>query len=225
MLRKLGLILLVGVLALSFAACTATEEAPGASETNQGEVVALVNNQEIYKSDFDRVLEGMKSQYLQFGIDFDSEDAKEILVELEKEAINNLVRHEVLLQDAKEKGYEAPQDELDYEIERIKGQFESEEEFENALEINNITLEQLKRNIGNEMILGEYLQQELGEESVTEEELRELYEVYSEMMEDIPEFEEIRYQLIEEIQYERFQEKFEVYVGKLMEENTIEILL
>ncbi|WP_205684280.1 SurA N-terminal domain-containing protein [Clostridium formicaceticum] len=226
LLRKLFLIILSGMLLFSFAACTATED--GASDSVDEEVsaiVALVNGKEIQRSDFENVLENMKLSYQQFGLDFDSEENKEMLELMKEEALNNLIQQELLLQSALEKNYAASQDEIDHELEQIKAQFGTDEEFDMALEANHLTLDALIESIANEIMLAQYIQNEIGEPTVSEEEIIAMYEEYSESMEDLPAFEEMQFELEEELKYQKFQTSFGEFIENLKAQSTIEILL
>lgn len=226
LLRKLFAIILAGMLLVSFSACTAKEEgALDSAEEKIAAVVALVNDKEIQRVDFENMVENMKLSYQQFGIDFESEESKEILALLEEEALNNLIQQELLLQDALEKRYEISKDEIDRGIEQIKSQFDNEEEFLAALEANQLTLDVLEENIANDMMLEQYIQDEIGEPSASEEEIRAMYEEYSQTAEDLPAFEEMKLQLEEEIKYQKFQVSFGELIENLEAKGTIEILL
>ncbi|ABR48337.1 conserved hypothetical protein [Alkaliphilus metalliredigens QYMF] len=218
MLHKGLLIILVGILLISFTACAATEE--------EVEVVAIVNSQEIRRVDFESVVENTKLYYQQqFGIDFQSEDDKGLIALIEEDALNNLIEQELLLQSTLERDYQVSKDELNYEIEQIKSQFESEEEFSMALEVNQLTLALLEEDIANEIMLRQYIQDEVGDPTVSEEEMMAMYDEYSETMEDLPSFEEIQPQLQEEIKYQKFQASLWELLETLKAEGNIEILL
>lgn len=221
-MKRLLVLILVGVLLISsFAACTIKDE--GVEE--KGEVVATVNDKEIKRVDYENLVENMKLSYQQFGIDFNNPDNKGMLAMIEEEAINNLIQQELILQSSKEKGYEVTRDEIDYEMEQIKQQFENEEEFLNVLELNKLTLEELEVSVERELLLGRYIQGEIGEAEVTEEEVIALYEEYRNTMEDISPMEEMLFDLEEEIKYEKFQQKFQEIIDELYEKSNIVILL
>ncbi|SNS49689.1 SurA N-terminal domain-containing protein [Anaerovirgula multivorans] len=226
MLRKLFIVILAGMLMISFSACTAKEEgAADSAEENGAAVVALVNDTEIQRIDFETMVENMKLSYLQFGIDFESEESKEILAMIEEEALNNLIQQQLLLQDALEKRYEVSKDEIDDEIKQIKSQFDNEEEFLAALEANQLTLDVLEKNVANDIMLEQYIQDEIGEPSASEEEIRAMYEEYSQTTEDAPTFEEMKLQLEENIKYQKFQVSFGELIENLEAKSSIEILL
>lgn len=221
MLRKIFFILLAGVLLISFSACSSTE---GTAE-EKNPVVAIVNDKEIQRVDFENMVDSMKLSYQQFGIDFTSEEGQEILALIEAEALSNLIQQQLLLQDALEKQYEVSKDEIDAEVEQIKSQFDNEEEFLAALEINQLTLAMLEESIANEIMLLQYVQNEISDPVVTEEELLEMYDEYSLMMEDVPSFKEIKPELEEELKYEKFQISLEELIGSLEAKSNIEIFL
>ncbi|AKL93754.1 SurA domain-containing protein [Clostridium aceticum] len=225
MLRKLFLIILSIVLLISVSACSSTDNNVSGPAEEEGAVVALVNDTEIQRVDFENMVENMKLSYQQFGLDFDSEESKEILELLQEEALNNLIQQQLLLQDAFEKNYTASTEEIAHEIEQIKAQFSSEEEFTTILETHQLTLESLEKSIADEIIISQYMENEIGDLEVSEEEIRALYDDYSEFMEDLAEFEEMRFELEEELKYQKFQTTFTELIETLKAQSNIQILL
>ncbi|MCC5909012.1 MAG: SurA N-terminal domain-containing protein [Clostridiaceae bacterium] len=222
MIRKLLLLTLMVGLVFSVVACT--ENTVDAND-NQ-DAVAIVNEEEINRSEFDSMLERMTKMYTQQGMDFESEEGKGMLQELEQHVLDNLINEKVLIQEADKKGYGATEEEISMEIEQIKLQFNSEEEFQQALEESQLTLEELHESIANEIKINQYIENEVEMPVATEEEARELYEQYSAMMgEEAPEFEMIQQQLKVEIENQKLNQEMSNIIQQLVEASEIEILI
>ena len=218
-------IIIALILLVSLSACTKNEEVINPIDEPSMDVVATVNGVEIKWAQFKTMVDDMKLYYQQFGLDFDSDENKELLTMLEGEALNILIQEELVYRHALENNYKVSDEEIDKEIELFKSQFDSEEEFLEVLGLNGLTLDSFRVKITRDKVLSDYTKNEMSDVVVTEEELLSLYEEYKNKLEEIPPLEEIRARLEDEINQKKFLEKFEELVDYLKSKSEIEIFL
>ncbi len=80
---------------------------------------------------------------------------------LRKQVIDSLINEELLVQESKKQGIQVSSDQVNGEIERIKSQFPSEEEFDNALEQRQMTGEDLREKLERRQAIQTLLEKEV----------------------------------------------------------------
>ena len=242
--KKVSLIM-VALFVLTLTACGgATDE--NDAEVDQGEVVAVVNGEEIYEMEFQRQVDRMIAANENQGMVLEGEEGDMVKAQIEDQVIQYLVQQQVLLQEAHSRGLQVTDEEVENDLEMIKEQFGSEEEFEQIMEDNLFTEMELKQTLRTELTIEALLEDESPEVTVDEEELREYYRFYEmqheqqmamieqeemelseeelEMMQ-LPSFEEMKEDLRQQITMEKQQEYHMNMVDELMEASEIEILI
>lgn len=208
------------ILVLGLVGCGSGQDTAGSTE----DVVAIVNDQDITKAEFDASYEQYKLTYAQQGMNIDDMEEDQVK-QIEQKVVDQLVNSRLLLQAAEKNNIEAAEEEVQQSLEQIKGQFDKEEEFTAALEANKLTLAQLEKQIADELKVNQYISENITEVAVEEEEIKAMYDQYKEQSEEIPSYEEVKAQLEQEIA----QQKNQVEVGKLVEklrnESEIEVLI
>ena len=212
---------IVGIIfVLGLIGCGSGQDTAGSTE----DVVAIVNDQDITKAEFDASYEQYKLTYAQQGMNIDDMEEDQVK-QIEQKVVDQLVNSRLLLQAAEKNNIEAAEEEVQQSLEQIKGQFDKEEEFTAALEANKLTLAQLEKQITDELKVNQYISENITEVAVEEEEIKAMYDQYKEQSEEIPSYEEVKAQLEQEIA----QQKNQVEVGKLVEklrnESEIEVLI
>ena len=91
------------------------------------------------------------------------------IVSFKKNILDQLINYELFYQQAQKEKVKISDDEINLEIDKIKDNFSSPEEFNEALKANNITLVQLKDNIKRQLMINSILE-EANEESFLEPE-------------------------------------------------------
>ena len=251
-------ILLIGVIILSIfalAACSGngdddTSEENGSEEVEQGEMeepeepealdiedmdtdeaMLIINGEEVTRGEFDAQFERTKQMVSQqYGIDLDDEDNASLIPELQHQTIENLIGQRVLTQEAKNQGIEVEDDEIDENIGMLVQQFGGQEGFQEALEADNLTEEDLELLVYEELLISQLFETELNLDSieVTQEEIEEFYAQYEMTMEqqgeEVPPLEEIEEQITMQLQQQKAQEEQQTYVSALIDESEIERL-
>ena len=160
-MKKFILFFLVSVLTL-FAAQKSGKENDG--------IVAIVNGYKITKRDLD-----IQTNLLLPKSFFHSTVTDEKLKEVQKDALDELVKKRVLLDYAKKRGYKISDREAKDEEKRIKKAFGSKERFEAGLKKANLTYEIFKKELKNDLLLRKLYEKEV-KTNLSEKELKEYYE-------------------------------------------------
>jgi len=139
-----------------------------------GDVVATVNGEEIIGSDFELIYSQISTQQ---GVDPATLD-EQTQNQFSSQVIETLVTQVLLKQEAEKSDIVVSEESIDLQVESAKGQFESDEAFQQALSTENLTEESLRNQIWESIIINSYLQQELNLSTVTatESEIAQVYE-------------------------------------------------
>ncbi len=199
----------------------------GIAGCSSDEPVAIVNDEEILESVYNETLDRMKRLY-EAQIDFESEQGQTFLTQLEENVLDMLIQQRVIFQAAKAEGYLVPMSQIELEFNAIRDSFESEADFEAALEDNVLTAQRFKESLQQDATIEAYFEAVLHVEPVTEEDVIAFYEEQFDLAEEagqeIPELDEV-FTLIENELFERRQqEAASVLVEQLMAAATIERL-
>ncbi|MBE4906851.1 SurA N-terminal domain-containing protein [Bacillus luteolus] len=222
--RKIVMLLTSILLVLGLVGCGATGQEVKDESQEQGNVVAVVNDENISQQEFDESLDQLKMTYAQQGMNV--EDLQEDqLKEMEQQVVNQLVNTKLLLQAAEKNDIEATEEEVEQSLVQIKDQFENDEDFKSALEANNLTLDQLEKQIAEELKINQYITENTVEVTVEEEEIMAMYDQYKEQSEEVPAYEEVKAQLEQQIKQQKSQEEFGKLVQKLRDDSEIEVLI
>lgn len=97
------------------------------------------------------------------------------ILSFKKNILNQLIDYELLYQQAQKEKVKISNDEINLEIEKIKDNFPSPEEFDEALKANNTTLSQLKEDIKRQLMINKVLEETRSQVSISDEDLLEYY--------------------------------------------------
>jgi parvulin-like peptidyl-prolyl isomerase len=100
----------------------------------------------------------------------------ELLATLKNNVTEQLVNATLLNQFAEKQNISVSTDDVNKEIEQIKSGFNSEQEFNDALKRNNLTLNQLKDNLKSQIKVDKAVQNEYDKIDIPEEEIAKYYE-------------------------------------------------
>lgn len=248
-MKKYLLTVLIGLLSLSLVACNNDEE-KASEETNtsekateetadvdaeemqkkleaqkveEGKVVAVVNGEEIKGNQYNEALSISQMQFSQLGQDLTTDDmAKQI----KDYTLESLVGQTLLLQEIDKKGYEASEEDINKQLETLKASYKTEEEFEEALKTNNLTLDKLKEQIADTVKYDQFVKNDLKVEEVKDEELKEYYDsMVSSAGEskDTPKYEEVKDTLKANLEQQKTQEKVATKVEELRKAADVEL--
>ncbi|MBN3038929.1 MAG: peptidylprolyl isomerase [Candidatus Omnitrophica bacterium] len=112
-----------------------------AEELTVDRIVAIVNNEVICQSDVNRILAAFEAEIKSLYTDPDQLSSE--LRRVKENIVNQMVEEKLILSEAKKYEIYADEEKIEARIEQIKSSFPSEEDFELALELQGLTLEDL----------------------------------------------------------------------------------
>lgn len=142
------------------------------SSQRQSYYIAEVNESGITSDQLQSVFLNTISQYDDTTLSGLEQSA---IVSLKKNILNHLIDHELLYQQAQKEKVKISNDEINLEIDKIKANFSSPEEFNEALKASNITLARLKEDIKKQLMINSILEETRNQVSISDEELLEYY--------------------------------------------------
>ncbi len=149
------------------------------TESNKGEVVAVVNGEKLYKAEVDenteRIIQIAKLQ----GQPAETEEA---LAALANMSLGIMIDNMILIDAAEEAGYSVSDDEIETRYQEEVALYDSEEVFVEQLGTINLTVEELKENMHDELLVKKYFDAEIEDANlgVTQEEVEARYDAYVE---------------------------------------------
>jgi peptidyl-prolyl cis-trans isomerase C len=131
--------------------------------------VARVNGEAISKADFQRAVQTVEAN-AGGAVPPDQRDR------VYRGVLDQMIGYRLLIQETKTRKLVVADTELNQRISQIQSQFPSEEAFKQALTQQNVTLEQLRDNARNDLLVGNMLQTEVGSKTtVTPAEIDDFY--------------------------------------------------
>lgn len=135
--------------------------------------VATVNGVGILRSDYELVLQQTQQQYAMQG----QQITEAQLPQLQQNVLDQMVAEELLYQQGINSGFEASTESIDLQIQQIKGQFETEEQYASALQQNQTTEEELRSDIERNLVVQQTVQTVTADlQPVTDEEVQTFYD-------------------------------------------------
>jgi FKBP-type peptidyl-prolyl cis-trans isomerase (trigger factor) len=249
-MKKLLYSILIGLMAVVLTACGSNDEAdknndeketaqPTEDPQKQAEelqkkldnekvdekkTVVIVNDEKISGAEYNSVLSMIQMQMQQLGQDPTS---KEVAEQIKEQTINSLVGKRLLLQDADKKGYTASKDAIEKQLAEIKGQYEDDEKFNEAMKQLGMNSEQLNTQIAENIKYTQYVDKEIKVEEATDKEIKEYYDQVaaqgSASGQETPKLEELKPQIKEQLEQQKKQEKLVKYVEELKKDAKVDI--
>ncbi|SDN77346.1 SurA N-terminal domain-containing protein [Alkalicoccus daliensis] len=198
------------------------------------DVVAEVNEAEITKDEFETAYQGMFMQASQ-ETQMTGEEVNQD--ELKEETAENLVRNELLVQEAENRDISVSEEEVEQTLEELAVQngLESSEDLLAALEQQGTEEEEVMVEIEEQAKLDELIANEAGDIEVTDEEVEEMYEQMTAQQEqmagnegngtELPALEEVRPEIENEIESQKQNEYAHDLVEDLREDADVTIHL
>lgn len=147
-------------------------------EADANSVVAVVGGEEVKKSEFNQMFDMFKVQYEeQYGADIwktDVDGRKHIDVMKEK-VLDMLIDIKVQEKEAEKTGITATEEEIEKEIANTREYFKTEEEFNEFLKSQKITIEYLRNTIKKDILISKLQEKLTADVEVKEEEVAAFY--------------------------------------------------
>ena len=180
---------------------------------------AIVNGQPLSTSEYEKKKQHLKAIYNQRQIEWNEE-------EMDNLALEQMIGQTLLLQEAEKQGIKPTSESIEENLEMIKAQFPTEEEFNQAMESQNMTLEQLRSDISNEISVNGFLEKIITSEEiiVTNEDILAGYEHYKASAgEKAQNLDEIKSQLEQMLKQQKAGQVISKVIEKLKTQSEIEI--
>lgn len=191
---------------------TVSDEEQVAEDT----VVGTVNGEEIDGATYNMIYSQVKTQLFESGAD--AEDLEFV----KEQTLQAIISQEVLMQDAVAKGIEVSDADLDAYIEESIGQFDSEEQFNEALANLDYTMESYREQARVQLQQEAYIEQEFEDVEISDEDIEAYYEQISSQSEDVPELNQVRDQIEVQLANSQLQEKLTERIAQLKEAAEVE---
>lgn len=133
-------------------------------------VAAKVNGEEIYLSEVESRL---KSEIARQRLD---EKNEQLVNEVKKQVLESLIASLLIQQEGQKRKIKISTGEIDLELKKLKEMFSNEADFNKALEAQNITLKQLKKDIELYLVQRKIWEKETKGITVSDEEIAKYYE-------------------------------------------------
>lgn len=156
----LGLVVFVSSVSWAQIGAPPSVTAPPAQSLE--DTVIKVNEEEILESDvmdeIDRILRELQSQQRLNPLHLQMKNALFF-----EEAVERCIRRALALQSAKSEGMEIPEEDVDIQIASIRQSFDSDEQLEQALTQQGMSIEKLREFIGEELLLVKIIDEKIGD--------------------------------------------------------------
>jgi peptidyl-prolyl cis-trans isomerase SurA len=213
---------------------TSQETSESSDSSTEGEpdlagipdVVAEVNGEELTKDEFVVIYRAQFQQatmQAQAGGEAPDEDA------LKEQAADNLVDTELLVQEAGDRGFDATDDEVDSELDKLaqQNQMKDGAELIAALEEQGTTEEQARDQLEQQVVIQELVTDEAGTTEPTEKELRAIYDQAKQQAgtQELPPYAQVKDQIVEQARTDKLDEVAQALVKDLRKDADITINL
>ncbi len=155
--------------------CIATVEAPCVVIDR---IIAVVNDEIITQRELTWLLIPAYELYKK---EYTGKRLEDKMIEAEDRILNQLIEDKLILSEAKRRGIEIKDDEIEARLEHVKNSFETEEQFRNVLMEQNVTLSELRSRFKNEILKSKIVRKQVGwKVIITPNEVRKYYDSHIE---------------------------------------------
>lgn len=110
-------------------------------------VAATVNGEDITMAEYNKRVESVKKSFEEQGLDFKSDEGKEMEKNIREKVLEGLIEETLILQQAKEKNALPSEQEIDEQLQQIKDSHKSEKEYQETLKNYKTTEGELRQVI------------------------------------------------------------------------------
>jgi len=169
---KIVLILMVAFFVISFFYGFGKYKSNQSQNQNIGNYLAEVNGTTITYNQWLKTFQNAVSRYDNNTLSSMDQPA---INSLKNNILKQMINSELLLQQATQDKIKITGDEINVEIDKVKENFSSPEEFTNVLKTNNLTINQLKEDIKRNLMITHVLDDAKSQVNITDDELKEYF--------------------------------------------------
>jgi peptidyl-prolyl cis-trans isomerase SurA len=186
------------------------------------ELAAKVNGQGIEQRLYDTRFEQTKNNAEAQGqvlLDADIE-------QLRKRVLDDMVNEQLLVQYGKEQGITAEENAIEEQYQQIVSQFGSEEAFQEQLTLQNATLNDVRKAVGQNIITQQVAEKLAAENNIeiSEEEMQQVYDEAVAGGAEVPSFEDVKGEIENFLRQQKTGLLLQELITKLRAEANIEII-
>jgi foldase protein PrsA len=171
-----GVLVAALIIVISLSGCGVIRKDP---EVEKNSPVAEVNGNVITKEEFNRNLELYKSSYeKQFGKEIWKQDieGKKFIDVIKDQVVEKLILDRLVIEEARKQGIEVTQQEIDGEVEGLKAYLGGDDKFQEFLNSQSMTEEQLAEQIERDLLITKYRDKITEDVEVTADQVRQYYD-------------------------------------------------
>jgi len=136
-----------------------------------------------------------------------------------KQILDEMITEKLILQEAKDKNVDVSEDEINDRIDELKKQFPDEESFNKNLKENNMTLDQVKKQLRVQLITQKILKKDI---VVSKDEIKNYFEQNKETIYKDKKFEDVEDQIKEQLGQQKLYQKQQGWIEDLKSKAKIE---
>jgi len=169
------------------------------------DLVATFNGGEIERTEFEKTFSQFSETPQVANMDLENPD---VLTDLQEKILDDLISAKLILQKAEENSIEVSSEALDLRYDQVLTQAGGEEGLAKELSEFGVTMDELRDDLKDQIVIETYIGQTVDESSLTvsEEEIVEFHTTVSETDESMPPLEEIREQIKAFLQNQKFNQ-------------------
>jgi hypothetical protein len=186
--------------------------------------VAVVNGVEISKATFDSQLASVVATTKSQGGDVTSPDK---LLALKNQVLDGLISTELVAQGVKASGIKVTPEQVEAQYKAVLTQVGGADKLKEQMTASNITDEQLRTNIANQLAVQAYLLQNIDSKSVTvtDAEINDFYTNFKKTQTNAPALKDLKEQIKQQITLNKQQALVNTFIAGLKQKAKIETKL
>lgn len=187
--------------------------------------VATVNGNEITRSQFEARLTQNKQT-----LGSQQELSGQQLKQLKQQTLETLINEELVLQEAEASNLSVTDKEVQNAYTEVKNRFDSDQKFQQELQKNGLTEEDLQKNIRRQLLVQKYINENTNTQNiqVSDEEAQQAYDQAAQQAgedQQIPPFEQVKSQIKSRIKQQKQGQEVNTMIQDLRENADIQKML
>lgn len=195
----------------------------GMGSSNEGEVVAMIGEEEITRGEFDAYMTQLAAN---FDVTIPDESLTEERAEFERTALDQMINERLFASGAAGSGVTVSDADVDARLAEIIAQFETEAEYQAELQTAGLSEDQLRQNIREQLVIeGYFAQLTQGQDfSVPDAEVEAFYAEQFDAEAEVS-FEEVSEQIRSFLEDGRRQAALDAAIQNLRDSANVQVLL
>lgn len=147
------------------------------------EVIAIVNENQILKEDFDNQVEQVKKTLEANGLDFSGKEGEQRLADIKKTVLDSMINDQLSLQQAAKENITVTDEELKTSVEQLETYYGGKEALDKYLSEQGLDREDFETILKEQMIISKLREKITSDITVSDQEVKDYFEKNKEMFE------------------------------------------